>query len=284
VSTPAATAAGKRRASARSPRAKPSRSGSTRRPAAKSSRRKATPRTRGSIRLPLASWRARLVLVAILAGALAITYFAWFRHSSFVAIEDIKVEGVNSADRDRVTAALTDAADGMTTLDVDATRLASAVSGFPTVASVSADPSFPHGLTIHVTERKPVLIAGDGQSEVAVAAGGSLLPGVDADGLNLPALHVDDLPESGRLAGEALEEARVIGAAPAPLRALIEGATTTDDYGIVITLQGGIDLRFGAAPKSRAKWAAAAAVLADPKVTTLEYVDVQVPSRPAIGG
>ena len=41
----------------------------------------------------------------------------------------------------------------MTTLDLDAAKLASAVSGFPTVASVSADASFPHGLTVHVTER-----------------------------------------------------------------------------------------------------------------------------------
>jgi cell division protein FtsQ len=234
--------------------------------------------------LPLASWRARLILVAIVAGALAITYFAWFRDSSFVAVRDVKVEGVNSADRDRITAALTDAAQGMTTLDVDAARLASAVSGFPTVASVSADSSFPHGLTVHVTERKPVLLASDGQREVAVAAGGSLLPGVDADGLGLPALNVDTLPESGRLEGDALDEARAIGAAPAPLRSLIEGATITDDYGIVITVRGGIDLRFGAASQARTKWAAASAVLADPKVTALEYVDVQVPSRPAIGG
>jgi cell division protein FtsQ len=236
------------------------------------------------VQLPLASWRARLILLAIVAGALAITYFAWFRDSSFVAVQDVKVEGASSADRDRITAALTDAARGMSTLDVDATRLASAVSGFPTVASVSADPSFPHGLTVHVTERRPVLLAGDGQREVAVAAGGSILPGVDADGLNLPALHVDDLPESGRLGGDALEEARVIGAAPTPLRPLIEGATTTGDYGLVVTLHDGIDVRFGTESKARTKWAAAAAVLADPKVTTLEYVDVQVPARPAIGG
>jgi len=234
--------------------------------------------------LTLASWRARLILLAIVAAALAITYFAWFRDSSFLAVQDVKVEGASSADRDRITAALTDAAQGMSTLDVDASRLASAVSGFPTVASVSADPSFPHGLSVHVTERKPVLLASDGQREVAVAARGSVLPGVHADGLNLPALHVDDLPESGRLGGDALEEARVIGAAPAPLRSLIEGATITDDYGIVVILRGGIDVRFGAASKSGTKWAAASAVLADPKVTTLEYLDVQVPSRPAIGG
>jgi cell division protein FtsQ len=234
--------------------------------------------------LPLASWRARLVLLAVVAGALAITYFAWFRHSSFVAVQDVKVDGVSTADREKVTAALTEAAQGMSTLDVDAGSLANAVSGFPTVASVTADTSFPHGLTVHVTERRPVLVASDGEREAVVAAGGSVLQGVDAGGLNLPAIHVDDLPESGRLGGEGLEESRAIASAPSPLRSVIEGAATTDDYGIVVTLRGGIDLRFGSASKSRVKWAAAAAVLADPKVTTLEYVDIRVPSRPAIGG
>jgi cell division protein FtsQ len=226
----------------------------------------------------------RLIALVILLGALAIAYFAWFRHSSFVAVQEVRVEGVSTADRDRVAAALTEAADGMSTLDVDAARLAGAVSGFPTVASVSADPSFPHGLTVHVIERRPVALAGDGDHEVAVAAGGSVMPGVDVGGLNLPAIHVDELPQAGRLGGEGLEESHVIAAAPAPLRPLVDGASTTDDYGIVVPLQGGIELRFGSAAKARAKWAAAAAVLADPGVTALEYLDVRVPSRPAIGG
>jgi cell division protein FtsQ len=223
-------------------------------------------------------------VVAILAGVLAIAYFAWFRHSSFVAVHDVKVEGVGSADRTRVTAALTDAAQGMSTLDVSASKLAAAVSGFPTVASVTANPSFPHGLTINVKERSPVLAVSDGNRQVAVAADGSLLPGVDVGGSNLPVLKVDAIPASGQLGGDALDEARVIAAAPSPLRSLIEGATTTHDYGIVLTLKGGIALRLGPASRSKAKWAAAAAVLADPKVTTLGYVDVRVPSRPAIGG
>jgi cell division protein FtsQ len=225
-----------------------------------------------------------LIVVAIVAGALAITYFAWFRHSSFVAVENVKVEGVTSADRDRVTAALTDAAKGMSTLDVNASKLASAVSGFPTVASVTADASFPHGLTVHVTERTPVLVASDGDRQVPVAADGSLLPGVDTAGSPLPVLTVDQIPTSGNLGGEALDEAHVVAAAPKPLQPLIEGIGTTHSYGVVITLHGGIDLRFGSASKATQKWAAAAAVLADPKVTTLRYVDVRVPSRPAIGG
>ena len=101
---------------------------------------------------------------------------------------------MSSTDRAPVTAALTDAAKGMSTLDVDASKLASAVSGFPTVASVTADASFPHGLTVHVTERTPVLAASDGDHQVAVAADGSLLPGVEVTGNHLPVLEVDQLP------------------------------------------------------------------------------------------
>jgi cell division protein FtsQ len=232
----------------------------------------------------LASWRTRLILATILAGGLAVTYFAWFRHSSFVAVENVKVEGVSSADRDRVTAALTDAAKGMSTLDLDAGKLASAVSGFPTVASVTADPSFPHGLTVHVVERTPVLVASDGDRRVPVAADGSLLPGVDVGDSSLPALNVDQIPTGGRLGGEALDETHVIAAAPKPLAPLIEGIENTHSYGTVVTLHPGIDLRFGSPSKSTQKWAAAAAVLADPKVTSLGYVDLRVPARPAIGG
>ena len=225
-----------------------------------------------------------MLVAAITAGALAITYFAWFRHSSFVAVENVKVEGVSSSDREQITSAVTQAAQGMSTLDVDASKLASAVNGFPAVASVTAHPDFPHGLTVEVAERRPVLIASDGDRQVAVASDGSLLPGLTLDGLSLPTIHVDQIPDAGRLGGTALDETRVLGMAPDPLRPLIEGVTTTSDYGIVATLKGGIDVRFGTASKGRAKWAAAAAVLADPKVTTLQYVDVEVPTRPAIGG
>jgi cell division protein FtsQ len=225
-----------------------------------------------------------VLVAAIAAAGLAIAYFAWFRHSSFVAVENVKVEGVHSSDREQITGALTRAADGMSTLDVDASKLASAVSGFPAVASVTAHTDFPHGLTVEVSERRPVLIASDGDRKVAVTANGSLLPGLQVDGTDLPTLQVDELPEAGRLSGDALDETRVVGAAPAPLRPLVEDVAVTEDDGIVTTVQGGIDVRFGTASKADAKWAAAAAVLADPKVTSLRYVDVQVPSRPAIGG
>ena len=49
-------------------------------------------------------------------------------------------------------------------------------------------------------------------------------------------------------------------------------------------MRGGIPIRFGTSELAARKWAAAAAVLADPKTETLTYVDVRVPERPALGG
>jgi cell division protein FtsQ len=217
------------------------------------------------------------------AGVGATAYFAWFRDSSLVAVENVKVEGVQSSDRGKIVGALTHAAKQMTTLHVQSDRLQSAVRDLPTVASVSADASFPHGLTIHVTERDPVLVATDGEARVPVAADGSLLSGIKVS-KGVPELPVDSLPKSGRLNGTALAEALTIGAAPAALRPLIDRATVTRDYGVVVTMHGGIQLRFGAGGDRDGKWAAAAAVLADPALTSLSYVDVRVPQRPAVGG
>jgi cell division protein FtsQ len=195
----------------------------------------------------------------------------------------VKVEGVSGQDAGKITSSLTHAAQGMSTLDVNTAGLRSAVSGFPAVASVSADASFPHGLTIQVAQREPVMVASDGKHQVAVAADGSLLPGVHAS-KKLPQFRVDSLPESGRFEGQGLSEARALGATPAPLSPLIAGAAVTHDYGVVVTLRGGIAIRLGNAERPAAQWAAAAAVLADPKLTSLAYVDVRVPERPAVGG
>jgi cell division protein FtsQ len=223
-------------------------------------------------------------VLAVVSAALALTYFGWFRDSSLVAVRDVKVEGVGGADREPIVAALTDAGRDMSTLHVQSDSLQDAVREFPTVASVSADPGFPHGLTVHVTERRPALIAADGNRQVAIAGDGSLLPGLQVKGDDLPELRLDELPASGRLTGDPLSEARAIGAAPAPLRPLIADVALSGDFGIVLTMRGGIELRFGTGGSLEQKWAAVAAILADRQLTSLSYVDVRVPERPAAGG
>ena len=82
---------------------------------------------------------------------------------------------------------------------------------------------------------------------------------------------------------EFVPQARVLGAAPATLRPYIE-RSYYGESGVDVELRSGIELRFGDASQVAAKWKAAAAVLADPSITALDYVDLHAPGRPAVYG
>jgi cell division protein FtsQ len=225
--------------------------------------------------------------VAALVGvALAAAYFTWFRTSSFVAVTKVEVTGLSSPEAPRITEAVTKAAGEMSTLAVDAERLEKAVAGFPTVIGLTTDSDFPHGLTVAIRERPPVLIAKAKDGSVPVGPDGVLLRGLDLGDAasGFPVLEVKELPASGKLAGADLSQAVVVGAAPAPLRPLIEGVSIEGERGVEVTMRGGVPIRFGTPELAEEKWAAASAVLADPKTETLTYVDVRVPERPALGG
>ena len=200
---------------------------------------------------------------------------------------NVDVVGVASGDRAEIVSELTAAGESMSTLHVQPDRVDRVAARFPTIESVTLDPNFPHGLRIEVSERPPALLVKAGDQEVPAAADGTILNGVDVpDEDALPVLEVDgDLPTGARrLSDEPLQEALVVGAAPEPLRPLIEGVRYAKDYGVELTLKGGIPVRFGSGSRADAKWAAAAAVLADPELDALTYLDVRVPERPAAGG
>ena len=230
---------------------------------------------------------ARLrVLVAIVLGLalLAGAYQLKLRDLPLFAVEDLSVTGLSGPEAGPAAAALEKAAAGMTTLHVDEAVLRASVAGFPTVVAVSADADFPHGLAIQVRERPPVLIAKQGERTLPVAGDGTVLPGVDVGEVALPVVEVEELPGSGALTGDGLEMALVAGAAPEPLRELIRGLAIDGENGVEVELKGGIPLRFGTGDRAADKWAAAASVLADPKIDTLTHIDLRVPERPAVGG
>jgi cell division septal protein FtsQ len=131
---------------------------------------------------------------------------------------------------------------------------------------------------------EPVAAIGSGSSAVAVAADGTILAWLPPpkEG-SLPKLPLETPPKGPRLQGPVLEQARVLGAAPAGLRRYIEGSYFGES-GVDINLTSGIELRFGDSTQLARKWRAAAAVLASPSVTTLDYVDLHAPARPAIHG
>ncbi len=140
--------------------------------------------------------------------------------------------------------------------------------------------------TMEPTVRVPRATAtiGSGSEAVAVGPGGRLLAWLPlSEEVRLPALPLSEPPENGPLAGPVLEQAKVLGAAPPALRPYI-GSSYYGESGIDVKLRSGVELRFGDASQAAAKWKAAAALLADPALTTLDYVDLSAPGRPDVGG
>jgi len=125
---------------------------------------------------------------------------------------------------------------------------------------------------------------GSGTDAVPVGPHGRLLAWLPLpEEVQLPQLPPADPPQSGRLAGTMLQQARVLGAAPATLRPYI-GSSYYGESGVDVELRSGIELRFGDASQAALKWKAAAAVLADPEIAALDYVDLRAPRRPAVYG
>jgi len=312
ASSRASTSAGRRRTAKRAPSGKAPRKRTaashkppaTKKPLAKKAAKKpvarkppskAKPRAKSASQRPRASaatpgyGASRMLTVAIVVGTiaagLAAAYWFWFKDSSFVAVEKVTVEGIEGPEAAAVAEALTRSGKKMSTLNVDEGELAAAVSGFPTVVAIQTETDFPHGLTVEVTGRPPVLnVSDDGGPAIPVAADGTLLHGVDTSDAGLPAIEVEALPAQGKLEGEPLALAKVAGAAPGPLRPLIEDLAVDAGEGIEVTLKGGIPVKFGDPDAAGKKWTAVSAILASPQVKTFTHLDVRVPGRPSIGG
>jgi cell division protein FtsQ len=226
----------------------------------------------------------RTMIVAAACVLVSCLYMLWFRDSSLVRVERVTVTGLETKDAARLRAALTLSARSMTTLHVDHDRLMRAAAGYPVVRELKVTSEFPHGLQIEVVQHVPAAIAVSHGLRIPVAGDGTLLRGVPAEG-RLPTIHVAGAMPGERLRDPgALRQAHVLGAAPAALRSRLEGVHDDAEDGLTVEMRDGPKLIFGDATHVRAKWAAAARVLADPAARGATYVDLRLPDRPAAGG
>jgi cell division protein FtsQ len=220
-----------------------------------------------------------LALVLMLLGG----GWLWLRSSSLVSVDRVTVTGLQGPSSHRIRAALLSAARDMTTLDVNVSALRVAVAPFPVVKSLSVSTQFPHGMRIRVLEQVPVGAITVGGRKFPVAGNGILLPTVSASGL--ASIPVSVPPGGTRVTGAgAVNAIALLAAAPAWLRARVTQVSTTAANGLVAQLHNGPQIYFGQASGLRAKWTAAAAVLADPGSQGAAYIDVTVAERPAAGG
>ncbi|HET7122147.1 MAG TPA: cell division protein FtsQ/DivIB [Solirubrobacterales bacterium] len=125
---------------------------------------------------------------------------------------------------------------------------------------------------------------GEGSDAVGVSANGAVVRWLPLpDEPPLPRLPLTEPPPGGHLRGPGLEQVRVLGAVPDPLRPYVE-SSYYGESGVDVNLTTGIELRFGDAAQAERKWRAAAAILADPEVTAADYVDLHSPGHAAIYG
>jgi cell division protein FtsQ len=212
--------------------------------------------------------RRRLIAGALVLIALYAAYMLWFRNLSWFAIDEVTVTGATTNERE-IKMAVEQVAQDMTTLHLKDDELRDAVAQFPTVATVAADTSFPHTLRVTVTERLPVAF---------------IKVGASFDHKGLPRIE-GVAAQSGRLSGDAAAQAAILGATPPPLRERVTSSMWDEGQGgVMVSLDGGPDLRFGDGTRARDKWTAAVAVLSSPEHGSPAYLDVSVPARPVSGG
>ena len=253
--------------------------------AALGGRLRATPRLVTGRALPALPprWRRRLAMLAAASLLLAAGYQFWLRDSWLVAVDEVTVTGLSTEDAERVRVALTAAGRSMTTLHVDHGSLDSAVAGYPAVRELEVTTDFPDALHIHVVEHVPAAMAVGEGGRVPVAGDGTILRGLPVEG-RLPTVETGAGFGPDRLRGRvALAAAAVAGAAPAELRGRIAEIGEASSRGLVAELREGPELIFGDASRLRAKWAAAARVLADLEASGASYIDLRIPGRPAAG-
>ena len=234
----------------------------------------------------LRGWRPSGAVIAIVAGLIVVLGcgWLWFRDSSLVSVNRVRVTGLSGPDVPQIRAALKNAGLTMTTLDVNMGQLESVVEPYPDVRALSVDTQFPHGLVIHVEEEIPVAELSVGGRTLAVSGDGSLLRAPRTSDGRLPALPANAELAAGRVAGAGSRAVlAALAAAPFRLLAHMAGAHPSSAHGVVVALRNGPSLYLGPPTDLRAKWAAAVAVLGDAQSKGAQYIDVTDPQHPAAG-
>jgi cell division protein FtsQ len=228
--------------------------------------------------------RRALLVLGLLALVLAVGYRFWLRDSTLVAVERVSVSGLTTDESARLRAALESTARTMTTLHVERQRLERVVEPFPVVRGLEVETDFPHGLRIRVLEHHAAAIAVTDGGRVPVSSDGTVLRGMRLE-RRLPTIRAEAGLRGDRLGdATARRAALVAGTAPAALHGRMAEVKRRDKDGLVVEIREGPELIFGDAGRVRAKWVAAARVLADPKAEGAGYIDVRLPGRPAAGG
>lgn len=231
--------------------------------------------------------RARRLLVVVVLVALLATGGLWVLYGSpWLRLERVEVSGTEVLTPRQVLDAA-DAPVDAPLISVDTSALEERLrSKLPRIDSVDVSRTWPHGIGLEVTERKPVLLLEKGRKFIEVDAKGVRFATVERAPKGIPQLEWALDRESGaaslrRFGTDRLlrEAVRVAGDLPEPVARDTRSVKVRSYDSISLQLSGDRVVEWGSGEKGRAKAATLVALMkAAPKA---RHFDVSVPTAPA---
>ncbi|WP_443058460.1 cell division protein FtsQ/DivIB [Streptomyces sp. NBC_00442] len=250
---------------------------------AKSGRPGPRPGRGGRLRLP----RRRSLILLAAAAALIGAGVIWILYgSSWLRVEHVKTTGT----RVLTTAEVESAAAvpiGSPLISVDTGAIEARLrQKLPRIDSVEVVRSWPHGIGLKVTERRPVLVVKNGAKFDEVDAKGVRFA-TDAQPLKgAPQLEltVSQSPSVRRFGADrlVLEAVRVAGELPAAVAKETRSVKISSYDSVTLELTGGRSVRWGSEEEGELKGRTLSALMkARPKSV---HFDVSAPTAPAVSG
>ncbi|MFJ3882166.1 cell division protein FtsQ/DivIB [Streptomyces sp. NPDC090077] len=227
------------------------------------------------------------VLATLAAAVLLAAGVTWALYgSSWLRVEKVTASGTEVLTPEQVLSAAAVPV-GAPLVGVDTDEIAARVRGrLPRIDSVDVTRSWPHGIALKVTERKPVLlIKKDGQF-VEVDASGVRFDTVRQAPAHVPVLELaaEGSPSARRFDAERLlrEAVGIAGSLPEAVSKETLQVTVRSYDSVVLQLTRGRTVVWGSGELGEAKGRALTALMkASPKA---DHFDVSVPTAPAVSG
>lgn len=216
-------------------------------------------------------WRTRALVAVVVVGALAIT--GWFlASSSLFSLHYVTVEGTSRLTPAQVlNAAGVRAGTSLVRLDIGA--VAQRVERLAPVADARVSRKWPHGLVIHVVERRAAAVVVSGGRVELLDASGVAFASASAAPHDLVTVEVaGPVPGPGEVAARAAM--RVLADLPKAVRAHATRVTARSVNAVTVHLADGRTVIWGSAEDAATK----AAVLRTLMRRSAQVYDVSTPS------
>ena len=228
-------------------------------------------------------FRRRTVVLAVLAVlSLGVASLWPLAHSRFLSARALTVKG-----NEHTSTAAILAAAGLTghppMIDVHGAAAARAVEALPWIAGATVATRWPDGVTVTVTERRPVAVVAEGSRWAVLDRTGRVLEVAASPPTGLARLVSVGSPGApGTTLGRGRASLRVAASLPAAFAAMVTAVSPSPGGGVDLALDDGVGVVLGTPNQLPAKFEDVASILAGAQLASGSVIDVSVPPSPAV--